>query len=185
MVLFVNTSRRDFFKVSLLGSAALLIGSSLSTLVLARSNNNVLPNFDFLNPSDVEFLLALAPAILKANYPGLLGRKASQRLLVAIDQQIMALSDHSRKQLRQLFDLLTSSTLRYLAGSPTNDWSTASITEVENFLQGWKNSMFTLKRTGYAALGKLITMSWYVHAENNSQAGYPGPPKVVPPQDEM
>jgi len=180
----VNTSRRDFFKVSLLGSAALLVGSGLSTLVLAKSNKNALANFNFLRPSDAEFLLALAPVILKNNYPGTLGLKAGQRLLSAIDKQIASLSEHSRNQLRRLFDLLTSSTLRYLAGAPINDWSTAPIKQIENFLHGWKNSMFSLKRTGYASLGKLLSISWYAQAENYQQAGYPGPPKVYPPQDE-
>ena len=183
MVIFLDTSRRDFFKVSLLSSAALLIGSSLSTLVLAQPNNNPLPKFNFLRPSDAEFLLALAPVLLKANYPGILGQKADQRLLFAIDKQIISLSENSRKQLRQLFDLLTSSTLRYLAGAPINDWSTAPSNQIEDFLQGWKTSMFALKRTGYAALGKLLTMSWYAMAENYSQAGYPGPPKIYPPQE--
>jgi len=180
---FLNTSRRDFFKVSLLGSVVLLVGSSVSTLVLAKSNHNVLPDFNFLRPSDAEFLLALAPVMLKANYPGILGRKASQRLLFSIDKQISSLSVHSRKQLRQLFDLLTSSTLRYFAGASINDWSVAPIEQIEGFLQGWKNSMFSLKRTGYSALGRLVIMSWYAQPENNLQAGYPGPPKIYSPQE--
>jgi len=179
----LDTSRRGFLKFSFLGSAALLIGSSLSTVVLAKANDNVLPEFDFLRTSDAEFLLALAPVLLKANYPGKLGQKADQRLLLAIDRQIAALSEHSRKKLRQLFDLLTSSTLRYFAGATINDWSTAPSKEIEGFLQGWKNSIFALKRTGYAALSKLLTMSWYAMAENHSQAGYPGPPKIYPPQE--
>jgi hypothetical protein len=181
---FVNTSRRDFFKVSLLGSAALLIGSGFSTLVLAKSNRKPLPKFNFLRPSDAEFLLALAPVILRNNYPGILGLKADQRLLFTIDKQITSLSEHSRNQLRRLFDLLTSSTLRYLAGASINDWSTAPIEQIESFLQGWKNSMFSLKRTGYASLGKLLTISWYAQTDNYQQAGYPGPPKTYPPQDE-
>jgi len=102
---------------------------------------------------------------------------------MAIDKQIMSLGEHSQKQLRQLFNLLTSSTLRYLAGGPVNQWSTASTEQVNSFLLGWKNSMFALKRTGYAALGKLITMSWYTQAENYQQAGYPGPPKIYLPQE--
>jgi len=180
----VNTSRRDFFKVSLLGSAALLVGGGLSNLVLAKSNKNALANFNFLRQTDAMFLLALAPVLLKGNYPGTLGLKADQRLLSAIDKQISSLSEHSRNQLRRLFDLLSSSTLRYLAGASINDWSTAPIEQIESFLQGWKNSMFALKRTGYASLGKLLSISWYAQAENYQQAGYPGPPKVYPPQDE-
>jgi hypothetical protein len=180
----VNSSRRDFFKVSLLGSAALLIGSGLSTLVLAKPNKEALPKLNFLRPSDAEFLLALAPVILKGNFPGILALKADKRLLYAIDKQLTSLNERSRNQLRRLFDLLTSSTLRYLAGAAINDWSTAPSEQIESFLQGWKNSMFSLKRTGYASLGKLLTISWYAQPENYQQAGYPGPPKVYPPQDE-
>ena len=181
---FLNSSRRDFFKVSLLGSAVLFVGSSLSIALLAKSvNAPVAENYRFLKPSDADFLLALAAVMLKNNYPVTSGNSAKQRLLIGIDQQIMSLGEHSRKQLRQLFDLLTSSTLRYLAGAPINNWSTASSEQVNSFLLGWKNSMFALKRTGYASLAMLITMNWYTQAENYQQAGYPGPPKIIPPQD--
>ena len=179
----MKTSRRDFFKVGLLGSAVLLAGSSLSTFALVKSHKKKLPHLDFLSPSDTELILALAPIMLKINYPGVLGKAAENRLLVAIDKQISSLGEHSQKQLQQLFDLLGSSTLRYLAGAPTSDWSTASADQIESFLDGWKNSLFTLKRTGYAALGKLITMNWYIQPENYSQSGYPGPPKIVTPQE--
>jgi hypothetical protein len=179
----VDISRRKFFKVSLLGSAVLFVGSSLSTFALARLREDDLPDFDFLNVADAELLLVLAPVMLKANYPGLLGKEADHRLLTAIDKQIFALDEHSQKQLRQLFDLLSSFTLRYLAGAPISDWALASPEQLERFLQGWKTSMFSLKRSGYAALSKLITMGWYIQPENFLQAGYPGPPKIVPPQE--
>jgi hypothetical protein len=179
----LNTSRRDFFKISLLGSAVLLVGSGLSNVLLAKSVNvSVTDRLSFLQPIDAEFLLALAPSILSSNFSGnntaAVNNKANQRLLKSIDQQIMSLGEHSQKQLRQLFDLLTSSTLRYLAGAPISDWSTASTKQIEDFLMGWKNSVFALKRTGYGSLVKLLTMNWYTQAENYHQAGYPGPPKI-------
>ena len=181
---FLNTSRRAFFKVSLLGSAVLFIGSSLSTVLLSQSSHSSeQDNFRFLRPVDVAFLLALAPAVLKANFPARLGEKANYRLLIAIDQQVSSLAEHSQQQLRQLFDLLTSSSLRYFTGAPTGDWSTVSTEKIDDFLLGWKNSMFSLKRTGYAALVKLISMSWYSQAENYQQAGYPGPPKIYLPEE--
>jgi hypothetical protein len=180
---YVKTSRRDFLKVGLLGSAVLLAGSSLSAFSLVKSNKNDLQHFSFLNSVDTQLLLALAPIILKANYPGMLGKEAEQRLLISIDNQISSLGQHSQTQLQQLFDLLGSSTLRYFAGAPSRDWYLASNDQIESFLEGWKNSMFALKRTGYAALCKLITMSWYTQPENFSQASYPGPPKIYPPQE--
>jgi hypothetical protein len=179
----VKASRRDFFKVGLLGSAVLLIGSSLSAFSLVKSRVSSLQNLDFLTSADTEVLLALAPIMLKINYPGLLGKEAAQRLSLIIDQQITSLDEHSQKQLRQLFDLLTSSTLRYFAGAPISDWTTASSDQIESFLQDWKNSLFSMKRSGYAALSKLIIMSWYAQSENYSQASYPGPPKIVPTQE--
>jgi hypothetical protein len=179
----VKTSRRNFFKVGLLGSAVLLASSRWSALVLVKSNVNDLQRFDFLNSSDIEVLLALAPVMLKTNYPGKLGKKSEERLLVTIDEQIASLGQHAQKQLRQLFDLLGSSTLRYFAGAQMSDWSVASSDQIESFLQGWENSLFSLKRTGYAALSKLITMSWYIQPENYDQSGYPGPPKIYPSQE--
>jgi hypothetical protein len=179
----VKTSRRDFLKVGLLGSAVLFAGSSLSAFSLVKSSKNDLQHFSFLNSSDTELLLALAPIILKVNYPGALEKEAEQRLLVAIDKQISSLGQHSQKQLQQLFDLLGSSTLRYFAGAQSSDWSSAPTDQIESFLEGWKNSLFALKRTGYAALCKLITMTWYTQPENFSQSSYPGPPKIYPPQE--
>jgi hypothetical protein len=179
----VKTSRRDFFKVGLLGSAVLLACSSFSALALVKPKKNNLRDFDFLTLSDTEFLLALAPVVLKANYPTLLRKEAEQRLLLGIDKQITSLGDHSQKQLRELFDLLTLSSLRYFAGVPTTNWPTASSDQIEGFLQGWKSSLFALKRTGYAALVKLITMNWYAQPENYAQSGYQGPPKIIPPQE--
>jgi hypothetical protein len=179
----VKTSRRYFFKVGLLGSAVLLVGSSLSAFTLVKSGEINSSKLAFLSVSDTELLLALAPIVLKANFPGMLEKEAEYRLLLAIDKQISSLGEHSKKQLQQLFDLLSSSTLRYLAGGPSNDWASASPDQIENFLEGWKNSLFALKRTGYAALCKLITMSWYTQPENYAQASYPGPPKIYPPQD--
>lgn len=179
----MNTSRREFFKVSLLGSAILLVGSSLSTIALTSAATKKLQQFDFLQASDADFLLALAPVMLKSNYPGVLAEDAGLRLLMAVDQQIITLGAHSQKQLRQLFDLMSSATFRYLVGAPTSDWTVTPAKEIESFLQGWKNSLFSLKRTGYASLGKLIIMSWYAQSENYLQAGYPGPPKIYPSQE--
>lgn len=168
----------------MLGSAVLFVGSSLPTTVVAKNLYSLNDeSYQFLRPLDVEFLLALAPAVLKSNYPGKLGKKAQLRLISAIDKQIASLAEHSKNQLRQLFDLLTTSALRYLAGVPTSKWSVASVEQADGFLISWKSSMFSLKRTGYTALVKLITMSWYCQAENYQQAGYPGPPKIYLPQE--
>jgi len=181
---FMNTSRRTFFKVSLLGSAALLIGTSFTSALAVKSPPlSSEKKYKFLRPLDIELLIALAPAILRTSYTGALDNKTSLQFVTTIDKQIAALDQHSKKQLRQLFELLTTSSFRFLAGVPSGTWPRASINEVDSFLNGWKNSMFSLKRTGYAALVKLITMSWYCQAENYQQAGYPGPPKIFLPQE--
>jgi len=181
---FVNTSRREFFKISLLGSAVLLLGSSLSTVMLAKPDHaSSKQNYSFMRPLDIEFFLALTPAILNINNLEALGEKTQRQFISTIDRQIASLDEHSQKNLRQLFDLLTSSSLRYLAGAPTSRWSTASSEQADSFLLGWKNSMFSLKRTGYTALVKLVTMSWYCQAENYQQTGYPGPPKIYLPEE--
>jgi len=180
----VNTSRREFFKISILGSAVLLLGSSLSTRILAKPDHASLEqNYSFMRPLDIEFILALAPAILSVNKSGAFTEKVQLQLISTIDRQIASLGEDSQKKLRQLFELLTSSSLRYLAGAPTSRWSTTSAEQADSFLMGWKTSMFSLKRTGYAALVKLVTMSWYCQSENYQQSGYPGPPKIYLPQE--
>lgn len=176
----MNINRRDFLKVGFIGSTVLATGSAFSIFGKENSFSVIKQGFRFLRDTDIEFLLAVAPVILNSNYPGVLGQNSEERLLNALDELMASLGEFSQKQLSQLFDLMSIAPLRYLAGGPFSGWQNSSEQQINDFLLGWKNSIFSLKRMGYASICKLIAMSWYTQPENFVQAGYPGPPKKYP-----
>jgi len=177
--LLTDINRRGFLKVGVLGSLTLALGSSFHALSIGYSVSHPAKERVFLRKQDTEFLLAIAPAILNKNYPGILGEQAAERLLTALDNMMLTFNNFSQKQLLQLFDLMSVAPLRYLAGGPFAPWSKASKQQASDFLVDWQNSSLSLKRMGYSSLCKLITMSWYAQPENFIQSGYPGPPKII------
>jgi len=177
--LSTKINRRDFLKIGALGSLTLAFGSSFHALSIGFSITPPIKGLQFLREKDTEFLLAIATSVLKNNYPGDLGEQATERLLKALDQMMLTFSEFSQQQLMQLFDLMSVTPLRFLAGGPLTTWSKASGQQVDDFLISWQTSSISLKRMGYSSLCKLITMTWYSQPENYHQSGYPGPPKVI------
>lgn len=173
----LTLSRRGLLKAGLLGSAALVTGTSLATLSGCSRQPDRSRKLMFLRQHDTVFLSALAPVILKNNYPGSLGKGAEERLIKALDGLMFTLGEYSQNELRQLFDLMALGPARFMAGGPLVSWDQASSAQIEGFLYHWRDSLFLLKRMGYNSLTKLITTSWYAMPENHIQAGYPGPPK--------
>lgn len=178
--MLLKTSRRGLLKAGLLGTMALVAGGTVATLSGCSRKPVSELGFRFLREQDLVFLSALAPAILKDNYPGPLGPEAETRLLKSLDGLMATLGEFSQNQLLQLFDLMAVGPARFVAGGPMGSWSDASTEQVDEFLISWRDSMFSLKRMGYVSLSKLITMSWYSQPENYVQTGYPGPPKKYP-----
>ena len=174
-----NINRREFLKIGAIGSLTLALGSSFHALSIGYSKPSPVKGLQFLREQDAEFLLAIAPAILKVNYPGFLGEQAAERLLKTLDKMMITFNEFSQQQLLQLFDLMSVAPLRFIAGGPFTAWSKATPQQVADFLTGWQKSSLSLKRMGYSSLCKLITMTWYSQPENYIQSGYPGPPKVI------
>ena len=176
----LKTSRRGLLKAGLIGTAVLVTGGGIASLSGCSREPDSVQGLRFLRQQDVIFLTALAPVILQKNYPGSLGSKAEPQFLKALDTLMLTLSEYSQNQLRQLFDLMSLGPARVISGGPLVGWEEASPDDVEAFLLGWRDSLFSLKRMGYVSLSKLVTTSWYAMQENNSQSGYPGPPKKYP-----
>jgi hypothetical protein len=177
--LSININRRDFLKVGTLGSLTLLLGSSFHALSTGYEELPPVTGGKFLREQDAEFLLAIAPAVLNENYPGLLAEQADERLIKALDKMMLTFSQFSQKQLFQLFDLMSVAPFRYFAGGPFAPWAKASRQQIDDYLLDWQQSSLSLKRMGYSSICKLITMTWYSQPENYIQSGYPGPPKVI------
>lgn len=166
-------------QLSATSAAALTIGGSLAALT-GCGKAPAASGYKVLRPGDLEFLSALAPAILVDSYPGTLGDQAQERLLKALDRLVGTLQEYSRGQLLMLFDVMQVAPLRAAMGAPWGSWSEASVADVDAFLNGWKNSGLQLKRMGYGSLCKLVAMCWYSQPETFVSSGYPGAPKKIP-----
>lgn len=177
------TTRRGFLQLGMMGTATLALGSTIATLSGCTSSQEARPNseFKFLNASDREIFKALGPAVLSHGFPGELTHDAAMnRLLLALDDLMFSLQYHNKTQMRQLFDALSIAPLRVIAGAPWADWKDMEEKEVNDFLIGWRSSRLQLKRLGYVALSKLISICWYSQPESFVSTGYPGPPTKIP-----
>jgi hypothetical protein len=176
----LTLTRRGVLKAGLLGTAALVAGGTVATMAGYNREPATELGLTFLRKQDISFIAALAPVILKGTFPGPLGEHAETRLIRAVDSLMSNLGEFSKKQLTQLFDLMSIGPARFIAGGPISNWADAKPEDINDFLEGWRNSLFPIKRMGYTSLSKIITMSWYPQPENYAQIGYPGPPKKFP-----
>lgn len=177
------TSRRGFLQLGMMGTATLALGSTVATLSGCASSLDAKPNseYKFLNSSDREIFSALSPVILNKGFPGDLSHDvAIKKLLLALDDLIHTLQYHNKTQMRQLFDALSIAPLRVIAGAPWSDWKDMDEKQINDFLIGWRESSFQLKRLGYVSLCKLVSISWYAQPESYVSTGYPGPPTKIP-----
>jgi hypothetical protein len=91
---------------------------------------------------------------------------------------VAGLPPGSRKELEQLFALLSFAPTRCLLAGVWSSWPDASRDSVAAFLASWRDSRFTLLRSGYGALHQLILAAWYGNTRSWPAIGYPGPPSL-------
>lgn len=177
----LTTSRRDFIRLGTAGTAALGLSTGVASLSGCTRQPMRVAGFQVLSQNDLDFLSALAPAILSESaYPGPLGEGARERLLRGLDQVMVTLQHYSRRQMQLAFTLMGYPVTRLFADAPLKSWAEATDVDAEQFLSGWKDSALPIKRMGYAGLCKLFAMVWYAQPENFALSGYPGPPKKIP-----
>jgi|GEM_PF-4929207 len=96
--------------------------------------------------------------------------------ILNIDQAIIRLPLRTQKELRELFDLLSSGIGRMLLAGVWLNWQKASFFEVNDFLVDWRESQLQLLQQAYVGLHQLIIGSVYAEAAHWDAIGYPGPP---------
>lgn len=170
--------RRSFLKLGMTSSAALTavgMTASLSGCSEALPENG---QWKVLTQKDRTMLSAIAPVMLKGSLPTESNEKqtALNNMLVVIDSVVNSLGPHNAKQMSDLFMLLNFGATRGLTTGVWSKWENASETEIENFLNKWRNSSLGLFNLGYNGINQLITASWYGQKESWQQIGYPGPP---------
>lgn len=177
----LDPRRRTFLKAGIAGSALLLAGRWLPAANAgAESAAEDFP-FAYLTPADVVVLGRIVPVMLE----GALPEDAAQRA-TAIDEitsGIDAVIGHQplpvRREISDLFGLLTKGVTRALVAGVWTSWEKASDEDVREFLTGWRDSRFNLLHSAYRGLHDLVVGSWYGNPRSWARIGYGGPPEIA------
>jgi hypothetical protein len=172
-----NRTRRTLLKVGIAGGVVLLLArwmvDSHSTLESAERSGSA------LDASARAIIEALVPVLLEGTLPGADGSAEARAEVVAgVDHAVAGLPPSARQELGQLFALLSFAPTRCLVAGVWSSWPRASPESVARFLASWRDSRFSLLRSGYAALHQLVLAAWYGNARAWPAIGYGGPPSL-------
>jgi hypothetical protein len=120
--------------------------------------------------------LALLGSALPADAPARAAEIA--RTKTAIAALIDNLPPHTRKEVSDLFTLLSLKPARALLGYD-GDWLEADAPRVAQFLYDLRDSAIGMKQQAYFALHDLVFGSFYAEPKTWIATGYPGPPKLT------
>lgn len=181
-----SLARRSLLKTGfwggiLLASASLGAGLSGCATTPAGSAQTPSPgeahHYRFLSEDDLILLAAITPVVISqqpaTNAPD------TDKLLADIDTAIYHFSPANQQEVRKLFDLLNFAPTRALLGGVWSSWENASATDINAFLNDWKDSSLPLLNKAYSALVKIVSVSWYIQPENWQKSGYAGPPQAA------
>ena len=168
-------SRRTLLKAGIAGGAALLLArwlyTSTTTTQPAPANRGA------LDVSARAVVAAIAPVMLAgalpANDPVLL-----RELVAGVGQAIDGLPPAVRKEVDQLFALLSFAPTRALIAGVWSPWHEASPASIGAFLDRWRDSRLALLRSAYGALHQLVFAAWYGNSNAWPAIGYAGPPSL-------
>jgi hypothetical protein len=174
----VDAGRRALLRTGLFGGMVLGTAGLGATLSGCSGRGQAAAaGYQVLRDADLVLLRALIPAVLVSSLPaaGEPREALIKQLLQGIDLSCYRLSHPTRKAVLQLFDLLNLGlTRRLLAG--IGDWSSATPQQVQDFLERWRTSSFSLLNGGYRALTRLVAVPFYGTHAGWAAANYPGPP---------
>jgi len=173
----MQSDRRDFLKLSMVGAAALSTMSAGATLSGCTSSGPT-SGMKLLRAEDLELLRALTPAVMKGKVaPG--DAAAMDQTLQSFDTLLVDLSEPVVAGVQQAFDVLSFGLTRGLTTGQWSAWSNASLEDAESALARLRDSGIGLLNAIHAAVTRLIISAWYLIPENAATTGYPGPPKKV------
>lgn len=169
-------SRRTFIAAGVAGTVALVAAQWLrrpesdATLATRRA-------FD-ANGETIMF--AVAPVLLAGVLPAADGERkvAIAQTLTDIDAAIAGLPRGAQAELAQLFALLALPPTRIVFAGIMAPWPEAPADDVRAFLDRFRASAWTLKRSAYDALHELVFASWYGNPRSWPATGYDGPPAL-------
>lgn len=177
--------RRGFLKMGLVGSG-LLLGASVLGSLQGCSTHQLTSQperrLKVLREKDAVILSAVAPVVLKGNFPTepVAKQQAIDSLLVQVDEFLLHSSEYAYGEFEKLFDLMYLAPTRVLMTGLWSRWENASEEDIAEFLTGWRDSRFNLFRMGYAQLSQLTCLVHYSDPASWTAGVYPGPPQHIP-----
>ena len=101
-----------------------------------------------------------------------------QELVAGVEQAIAGLPPAVRKEVDQLFALLSFAPTRALIAGVWSPWHEASPASIGAFFDRWRDSRLALLRSAYGALHQLVFAAWYGNSNAWPAIGYAGPPSL-------
>lgn len=174
-----NKARRTLLKVGVAGAGALVLARWMVTSRNSTPDESLNASASALDPAARAIVAAIAPVLLE----GALGDEqgsieARAEVVAGVDRAVAGLPPASRKELQELFALLSFAPTRCLVAGIWSPWPQASRASIASFLVAWRDSRFDLLRSGYGALHQLIFAAWYGNARSWPTIGYGGPPSL-------
>ena len=172
-----NSTRRTLLKA---GIAGVVVLASVRWLATSNSpRDSLAAQGSALDPSAQAVVAAIVPVLLEGALPDVdTSVEARAEVVAGVDRAVAGLPPGSRKELEQLFALLSFAPTRCLIAGVWSPWPNASRDSVAAFLDSWRDSRFTLLRSGYGALHQLILAAWYGNSRSWPAIGYGGPPSL-------
>lgn len=125
-------------------------------------------------------LVAIIPVMLDGALPiGPGAAGARDEALAGAGEAIAGLPPSLRRELDQLFALLSFAPTRCIVAGMWSPWPDASRESVAAFLGHWRDSRFALLRSAYEALHQIVLGAWYGNPRAWGAIGYPGPPSLA------
>ena len=167
-------SRRTLLKAGIAGGASLLLVRWLYTSTTPQSTSTP-PRA--LDDRARAIVAAVAPVMLAGALPA--GDPALlQEVVAGVEQAIAGLPPAVRKEVDQLFALLSFAPSRALIGGVWSPWHEAGTASIAAFLDRWRVSRVALLRSAYGALHQLVFAAWYGNSNAWPAIGYAGPPSL-------
>ncbi len=168
-------TRRTLLKAGIAGGAALVTLRWLYTFDEPPVTSGATTSS--LDASARDIIAAIVPELLKGAIP-YEAVAARAEVVAGVDRAIAGLPPATRKELDELFSLLSFAPTRCLVAGVWAPWRSASPESIAEFLDRWRDSRFALLRSAYGALHQLVLAAWYGNPRSWSAIGYAGPPSL-------
>ncbi len=174
-----NKARRTLLKVGVAGAVALVLARWIVTSRDSAPHEPLNASASALDPAARAIIAAIVPVLLEGALPDAQASvEARAEVVAGVDRAVAGLPPASRKELEQLFALLSFAPTRCLVAGVWSPWPQASQASIASFLLSWRDSRFDLLRSGYGALHQLVLAAWYGNARSWPTIGYAGPPSL-------